>query len=108
MAVLTVQQIDLDGLTPAFAAAAGGGDSFVNTGKAYLHVKNGGAGSITVTIDSIQGCNQGFDHNAGGAIAAAADGLFGPFPTNRFNNASGQATITYTGVTSVTVGVFTL
>lgn len=107
MALLTVQQIDLDGLTPAFVAAAAGGDTFANNGRSYVHVKNGGAGAITVTVDSVSNCNQGFDHNAGGSVAAGAEGLFGPFPSARFNTA-GEVSVTYSGVTTVTVGAFSI
>lgn len=110
MATLTVQQIDLDGLTPAFVAADGAGDQFANKGKTYLHVVNGGAGAVAVTVDSIQNCNQGFDHNGGGSVAAGAEGLFGPFSANRFNdpNNSNRVVVTYDVVTSVTVGAFSL
>lgn len=108
MALLTVQQIDLDGLTPSFVAAAAGGDTFENAGRVYLHVKNGGAGAVAVTIDSVSNCNQGFDHNAGGSVAAGAEGLFGPFPTARFNDINRQVSVTYDQVTSVTVGAFSI
>lgn len=52
MAVLTVQQVNLDGISPTFVAADAGGDEFVNSGKAVLHVKNDGTNSITVTVNS--------------------------------------------------------
>lgn len=110
MATLTVQQIDLDGTTPSFVAAAAGGDQFANNGKTFFHVKNGGAGATVVTIDSIQDCNQGFDHNAGGTVAAGAEGLFGPFQASRFNDPANanRVVVTYDVVTSVTVGAFSL
>lgn len=108
MALLTVQQIDLDGLTPAFVAAAAGGDTFANNGRTYVHVVNGGAGASVVTVDSVSNCNQGFDHNAGGSVAAGAEALFGPFPAARFNDVDELVSVTYDVVTSVTVGVFSV
>lgn len=103
MAQLTIQKPDLAGLAPAFVAAGAGGDSFANDGKTYLHVKNGGAGSITATINSQKLCDQGFDHDAAVGVAAAGERLIGPFPQGRFNDAGGLVQITYSGVTSVTV-----
>lgn len=104
MATLTVQQTDLDGTTPSYAAAAGGGDEFTNDGRTMLHVKNGGAGSITVTVNSRVNCNQGYDHDSVTTIGAGAEAMIGPFDTTRFNDpATGRASITYSGVTSVTI-----
>lgn len=59
MADLTVQTPTLAGLNPTFAAASVGGDAFLNDGNTYLHVKNGGGGSINVTVDSQTQCSQG-------------------------------------------------
>lgn len=108
MAELTVQQIDRDGTTPSFSNAAGGGDTFDNDGKTYLHVKNGGAGSITVTINSQKQCDQGFDHDLTVNINAGAEALIGPFPPDRFNDDNGEVNVSYSGTTSVTVAAFRL
>lgn len=115
MAVLTVVKIvntapTAETLTPA----AGGGDSFPNTGKEFLAVKNAGGGAITVTVVA-----QGDACNRGVAATTAHDKTFsipndsaiyllGPFPTAFFNDVNGRAQVTYSGVTSVTVNPFTL
>lgn len=105
MADLTVQDIPADGtgLVVTYAAAAAGGDAFVNDGRTRLRVKNAGAGSINVTINSQRACNQGFDHDEVAAVAAAEERELGPFDTGRFNDSTGKVQLTYSGVTSVTV-----
>ena len=104
MAQLAIQQVAETGLAPTFAAAAGGGDTVptdAGPGKRrFLVVKNGGAGAITATIDSIQACSQGFDHNGGGSVPAGGERWYGPLTTERYG---GLAAVTYSGVTSVTV-----
>lgn len=108
MAVLTVQHTTgATGLVPTFGAAAGGGDSFVNTSGAILKVKNGGGGSINVTITCQAACNLGGTtvHNLVVAVAPSATPTeIGPFGFN-YNDANGSVQITYSGVTSVTVAV---
>jgi len=114
MALLAEQIIVEAGIAPSFAAAAGGGDTFANDGDALLYVKNGGGGSVTVTITAqavsltVPGRGAMTKANAGGAVAAGADRVFGPFPPASFNNASGQVAVTYSGVTSVTVAALRL
>lgn len=103
MAVLTVQDSAVSGLAPSYGAAAGGGDSFPNDGKTVLHVKNGGGGSITVTVDSQAQCSFGFDHNEAVVVGAGADKILGPFPPKRWNDSNERVNVTYSGVTSVTV-----
>lgn len=103
MALLNVQKASLTGLAPTFTAAAAGGDAFVNDGRTLLYVKNGGASEITVTVNSQQPCNYGFDHDLQVAIPASGERIIGPFRQDRFNDANGQVVVTYTAVTSVTV-----
>ena len=114
MAQLTVRKVSLTKSAEALAAAGAGGDSFLNTGKEMLRIKNAGAGAITVT----------FVANAaplGGTILGVASTPaldltqsipndsavyeIGPFLPQRFNDANGLMQMTYTGVTSVTVEV---
>lgn len=64
MALLTVSQISLAGIVaPTPAAASAGGDTFVNNGQTFLVCNNASAAAITVTIDSLVNCDEGFDHN---------------------------------------------
>lgn len=107
MATLTVQTSLLTGITPSYTAAASGGDEFANDGNTMLHLKNGGGGSVTVTVNSLVNCNQGVDHNSVTTITAGAEAIIGPFDITRFNAPStGRAAVTYSGVSSLTVGAF--
>jgi hypothetical protein len=108
MAKLTVQKQSLDGLNPTLAAADAAGDTFPNDGKTYFEVKNGSAGAVTITANSVQACNFGFDHDVAVSIAAGGAVRLGPFPTNRFNDTNGEVSVTYSAATSVTVAAVTL
>lgn len=106
MAVLTVQKLSRAGLNPSFVAAAAGGDEAPFVQDAFIVVKNGGAGSIDVTLNSQKACDQGFDHDEVVAVPAGGERWIGLF-SDRFRNAtSGNVEWTYSGVTTVTVGVF--
>lgn len=100
MAQITVQKITLSGLDPAFVAADAAGDSFANDGKTVLHVKNGSAGAITVTINSERACSFGFDHDAEVSVPAGGERVIGPFYPSRFGT---TVTTSYSAVASVTV-----
>ncbi len=117
MAILTVNAVNQTGIADTealMAAAAGGGDSFPNTGNEWLEVLNGGGGSITVTISSngaAAKCNfgvTGTQHDVALVINAGKRGRIGGLPTNRFNDSNSRSQVTYSGVTSVTVGAFSL
>src|SRR5262245_58451270 len=109
MATLTVQTIVLAGLEPAaLVAANGGGDDFAGSGREFVELANGSGADITVTINSQENCNQGFDHNQAVVVQAGERRLIGPFPTGRFNDPNGKVQMTYSGVTSLTVGVYKL
>jgi len=105
MATLDVQRVILAGLTPSYDNAAVGGDEFVNSGRAFIHVKNGGGTSIDVTVDSQTSCNQGVDHDAVVPIPASEERMIGPFRQDRFNDTAGKVQIAYSGVTTVTIAV---
>lgn len=108
MAVLVAQSIVRAGLTPAFAAAAGGGDEFVNTGNEYVEVINGDATEKTVTVVTPGTVDGLAIADRPVVIAAGARAKIGPFPTGTYNNSASKVQLTYSAVTSVTVGVFSL
>jgi hypothetical protein len=110
MAVLTVQDCALTGLAESLAAAAGGGDSFVDNGKGetVLEVVNGGGGSINVTITAhevaadVPGIGPITIADKVIAVGNGATKLIGPFP-KAYRSAQNVVNIAYSGVTSVTV-----
>lgn len=105
MANLYVQRATLTGLSPSYTAADPAGDEFANSGRAVLHVKNGGAASIDVTINSEAPCDYGYDHDVVVAVPAGAERIIGPFPKQRFNDPLSKVHVSYSAVTSVTVAV---
>ena len=113
MAVLTVAQIVITKVAQTLAAANGGGDSFPNTGKELIAIKNAGGGSINLTVvASGQVCNYGSGSPTHDAVIAIPNDsviyLVGPFATLRFNDTNQRAQLTYSGVTSVTIAIFSL
>lgn len=108
MAALTVFPVDLTGDSKAYVAGASGGDTFTNDGRTVLHAKNTSGGAITVTVDSVQLCSFGVDHNPSVAVAATTgDEIIGPFNVARFGS---TVSVTYsanppTGLTVAAIQV---
>lgn len=107
MAALNAVVVSRAGATFAPVAASAGGDTIANNdGTKFLYINNGGGGSINVTFAKTV-LSDG-DAVAGKVVAVPAGTakLIGPFPTGIYNDPTTQAVaITYSGVTSVTVGV---
>jgi hypothetical protein len=109
MAALTVQTVSLTGLTATATAAATLGDTFVNNGRTIFRAINGSGSPIVVTVDSVINCNQAQDHNVVVSVASGATTDIGPFPMDRFNSgATGAVSVTYGGVTSLTVAAISI
>lgn len=113
MATLTAQAISESGGV-TFTAASAGGDSWQNTGREVLVVQNDDAASKTVTVTAQKTSTRapGFGAvtkaNAQVTVAAGGVEVFGPFPTEAYNDANGAAQITYSDVTSLSVAVVRL
>lgn len=111
MATLATQRITRAGIAPSYAAAAAGGDKCRPGGDVFLHVKNGSAGALTVTIvtpgEAIENVAIA---DLAVSVPAAGEQLIGPLPGSQFGNSadSGLASITYSGVTSLTIAAFSL
>lgn len=107
MATLTTQSIVNTGLAPTYQAAAGGGDKVRPGTRVFLHVKNDGGGSVTVTVDDVLSQEPSgaaaFDPNLEVVIEPAGERMIGPIVETRFRGSDGLAAITYSGVSSVTV-----
>ncbi len=114
MALMAVQLIDVAGLAPALSAVsaqdtfeAGGSD------RVFLHVANGGAGSITVTIAAVRaiaevpGVGELAVPDIAVAVAAGAEKMIGPF-NSAYADADGTVTVDYSGTTSVTAAAIKL
>jgi len=112
MATLTIQKISELGLNPAYSAADVVGDTFQNNsnGNRFVHVKNGGASSITVTVSpavasiSLAGYGVLSKPAVEVAIPASAERMIGPFPFSAFG---ANPDLQYSAVTSVTIAALT-
>jgi hypothetical protein len=103
MATLTVISSAITGTVFAPVAAGAGGDVFANDGNTRYYVKNGSGGSLNVII-ATPGLPGGLTLTpVTVAVGAGVEKILGPFPPQYFNNASGQVSLTYSGVTSMTV-----
>lgn len=104
MALLTRQDASgFTGATVAFTAAAGGGDTVVGGQCVHLLVNNAGGSSITVTLVTPETVEGGLA--VGDRPVTVTNGTIREIPVpSRYNDPStGLASITYSGVTSVTV-----
>jgi hypothetical protein len=114
MAVLSKQKLSLAGLAPTYAAAAAGGDTFVNDqadgSRTFLHIKNTGGSPITVTLDDPnskqpEGSTAWNPDLAVTVPATTGDRMIGPVG-GRFIDGNGNTAITYSATpTGVTVAV---
>jgi hypothetical protein len=110
MATLTYKQPGITGTDPGFAAASGGGDKVAPNDRGYLHVRNASGSPITVTVN-VPGNTKYAQANPSVAVSVPAttgERLIGPFPADLAQVSDGLVSITYSGVTSLTVAAITL
>ena len=109
MAELTVQQVTEAGGAATYISATAEGDTADNNGNMFLHIKNGGGGSITATITALTtSVDSGMygdltKANATVTLTAGTEAFIGGFAPAAFNDGDGEIAITYTGVTSVEI-----
>jgi hypothetical protein len=99
---LAVQQIVRTGLDPAYSAAVADGHAVDNTDRPILHVKNGSAGAITVTVPTPASQDGQAIDDLAVSIPAGGEQLIGPFPGRTFAQPDGTVHVDYSAVTSVT------
>ena len=112
MPAISVQNVDINGVTPlaAYVAADAGGDTVINDGSAtFLHVKNGGGGAITVTLDDTGSAGpsgaKSFDADIDVVVGNGDEAMIRLGSRARF---TGDVAVAYSGITSVTVAAFKL
>lgn len=110
MAALTVatSKRSTNGNDLAGVAASVGGDTFVNTGTELLVIKNGGGSGITLTVATPVTVDSLAVTDLTATIGAGETRMLGPFPPGIYNDtlaAGGIVSLSYSGVTSVTVAV---
>lgn len=104
MATLTTQTITAGGISPSYAPATTGGDKLRPGKGVFLHVLNGAAADVTVTL-ATPGTVSGLaidDRQV--TVAAGADQMV-PVPDGLYGDPAdgGLAAVTYSDATSVTV-----
>lgn len=109
MAALTTQNIARTGITPSYAAVAAS-DTFAPGSQVFIHVKNAGGSPDTCVVQVLAGDPPGLtvaDNSV--SVTNGQERMIGPFPAQFFADpTTGQATVTHSFTTSVTVGVFNL
>lgn len=110
MAELTVQNVVLTGAQKAtLVSAAAAGDTFDNDGKTWFEITNGDASPMTVTVVGQKTLPTGASASKAIAIPAGETWLVGPFPVGIYNtDGANEVSITYSSVTSLTIGAFTV
>jgi len=117
MATLSVQEAVFTGLAFTYGSASAA-DVFANDGKTFLVFLNGNASSRTLTLAGNAFSKPGFGDvsaaDAGETVTLPGSGtnggrqIVGPFPPDRFNNASGQVSYTLDDATGMTVAAVRL
>jgi len=107
MAALTTQSIVRTGITPTYAAVAAS-DTFGPGDRVFIHVKNGGGSVDSCAIVVAAGDPPGLTiSDVTVSVTNGQERIIGPFPPQFFADpTTGQATVTHSFTTSVTVGVF--
>ncbi|MET8765862.1 hypothetical protein [Streptomyces sp. NPDC004658] len=104
MATLNTQVIALTGLNPTYTAASAGGDKVAVGDRNFLHVKNGSASSVTVTLTATASVRGQAVSNLTVSVPASGERMIGPLPADLLQNQTdGLCAIGYSASASVTV-----
>ena len=103
---LTPTQLTRAGVVESLTAANADGNYYTNSGKEWVEILNGSASPITVTASGlVDGLTVASLRTW--TIAAGARRKIAPL-TRDYNDAQGRVNLSYSDVTTVTVGVFYL
>ncbi len=109
MPLLATEKIGESGLTATYTAADVGGDTIVNDGRTFLHLKNTDASPATVTVTAEIATTEkpgyGTLTKANAAVtvpATTGERFLGPFPAIAFGRVG---VLSYDSVTALTVAV---
>jgi hypothetical protein len=109
MALLVTQQVALPSLLEAPVAAAGGGDTVTPGNFTWLEVTNGGGAPINVTV--VVPGNDEYGTAKPDLVVAVANATTRKIPMRSYgfiDPSTNLINITYSAVTSVTVGAYSL
>lgn len=101
MALIATQQMSTSGVAATYSAVSASDTADISNGRTFLHVKNAGASSDTVTI-STPGTVGGLAiADLTVSVANGAEKFIGPLDPQLFGT-TGIATVTHSYTTSVT------
>lgn len=104
MATLSTQVVSLTGLAPTYGAASAGGDKVIPDDRTFLHVKNGSASSVTVTVTATSADHGLATSNLTVSVPASGERMIGPLYASTFAGASdGLVAVGYSATATVTV-----
>lgn len=104
MATLSTQVVALTGLNPTYGAATGGGDKCEVGDRNFLHVKNGSASSITVTLTATAALRGQTVSNVTVPVPASGERMIGPLSADLLQSPTdGLCGIGYSASATVTV-----
>lgn len=108
MATLTVSEIVIGGIDESLAAADVAGDEFtLDNGKShFIVINNGDVSSMNVTVKTYGEIDGAPTEDRVVAVGAGERKMVGPFPKRTYGDANGKVQLTYSSVTSLTVGAF--
>jgi hypothetical protein len=101
---LSVTSLARTGTADTLSAANVDGHTIVNNGATWFEVNNGSGGSINVIVAPTKTIDGLAVAGRTTAVAAGARKKFGPYPKENYTS----ITVTFSAVTTVTVGAFTL
>jgi len=106
--VVTRSGVDISSGGGGFVSATSGGDKFLNIGREFVMFTNLSGAPITVTFDTPGTIDGLAIANRTVSVPSMANLLVGPWQPGIYNDASGLLSMTYSGVTSLTLQVFNL
>jgi len=109
MATLSTQTVSETGLDVTYSSASSGGDKLTPGRRVFLHVQNGGSGSVVVSVDDQltpePTGSASFDPDLEVTIEPAGDRYIGPIVETRFQGTDGYADVSYDQVDTVTIAI---
>ena len=113
MALISSQQITEAGKTPTLSTPAAS-DTFTNSGKEFIFVKNGSGGSINITVTAqissvdLSGYGTLTKSNTVFAVASGASSFVGPFAPEAYSASDGTVTFACSSAESIDVAILYL
>ena len=114
MALIASQEIIEEGLVVTMTSLEATSNTFTNSGKEFIYIRNDALSSITLTVvvevaeveDSIYGLLT--KSNSVSTVAAARSVMVGPFPVSSYNADESLVTFTVSSYSDIDVAILYL